>query len=137
MSNHSYRKPKPHESHTGLAIAVTILIVVLIYFLNFGSRHNPHANWHVSPAQVLETRITLQGTRDAAEARPAEIYYQGEAHVTYTADSKQYDQWLPATNTIADRAWLAFYMSQHSTKTAEVKWNPANPSQAVVILHAP
>ena len=137
MSNHAYHQPTLHKSRTAQAFAVTILIVILIYFLNFGPQHNPHANWHISPAHVLETRITLQGTRDAGEARPAEIYYRGEAHVTYTADSKQYNQWLPATNTIADRVWLAFYMSQHSAKAAEVKWNPNNPSQAVVILHVP
>jgi hypothetical protein len=137
MSNHAYHEPKLHKSHTGLAIVGTILIAAMILLLNFFPRPQFHANWHVSPAHVLETRITLQGTRDAGEARPAEIYYQGEAHVTYTADDKQYDQWLPATNTITDRAWLAFYMSQHSAKAAEVKWNPTNPSQAVVILHVP
>jgi len=134
MSNHAYYEPEPQKSHTGLAITVTILIAVMILFLNFVPRHNPQANWHVSQANVLATRITLQGTRDAGEARPAEIYYQGEAHVAYAADGKQYDEWLPATDVTSDRAWLAFSMSKHSSKTAEVRWNPANPSQAVVTL---
>lgn len=137
MSNHSYRESKSHKSRAGLAIAGTLLIAVLILLPNFIPRHNPHANWNVSEATVLATRITLQGTRDADQAHPAEIYYRGEAHVTYTADGKQYDQWLPATDTIPDRNWLAFYLSRRSNKTAEARWNPANPSQAVVTLRVP
>lgn len=70
MSNHAYYEPEPRKSHTGLAITVTILIAVMILFLNFVLRHNPHANWHVSQANVLATRITLQERETQARRVP-------------------------------------------------------------------
>jgi hypothetical protein len=83
----------------------------------------------------LDTRITLQGYRDASQANPASIYYRGEANVTYTANGKQYTQWLPATNVTSDREWLAFRLSRREDGSAEVRWNPSDPSQAEATLH--
>lgn len=137
MSNHSCREPKPHRKYSGWALIGVSLLILFVLSLNFIQRSPAHANWHTSEARVLGTRITVQGSRGASHTRPSEIYYRGEAHVTYTANGKQYDQWLPATNTIDDRDWLAVYLSKHSATTAEVKWNPANPSQGRVTLRAP
>jgi hypothetical protein len=92
-------------------------------------------DWKTTQARVVATRITIQGYRDADQARPAEIYYRGEANVTYTAHGKQYVVWVPATDNTPDREWLAFQLSRMKDDLADVKWNPADPSQARATLH--
>ena len=135
MSNHLYRPSAPVKKASTWWLPAILLLVVVVLCLNFVPRPQPHSNWKISTAQISDTRITNQGYRDAAEARPAEIYYRGEALVTYAADGKQYTVWAPATKTTTDRAWLSFVLSRRKDDTAEVKWNPSDPSQAEATLH--
>jgi hypothetical protein len=135
MSNHLRRPPPPRRNAATWAVPATLLLAVVILCLNFIPRPQPHANWNISSAHVLDTCITIQGYRDASEANPANIYYRGEANVIYTANGNQYTQWLPATAITSDRDWLAFRLSRRRDDSAEVKWNPSNPSQAEAILH--
>ena len=129
MSNHHPKPSPPRRNAATWAVPATVLC------LNFVPRPEPHANWNISLAHVLDTRITIQGYRDASQANPANIYYRGEANVTYTAKGNQYTQWLPATAITSDRDWLAFRLSRRQDDFAEVKWNPSNPSQAEATLH--
>ena len=72
---------------------------------------------------------------DAAQARPARIYYLGEAKVAYLANGRQQIAWLPATARIDDRAWIAFELSHRLDDTAQIQWNPADPTHGVATLH--
>jgi hypothetical protein len=103
LSNH-HRKPSPPRRNAATwAVPATLLLAVVVVCLNFIPRPEPHVNWNISSAQVLDTRVTIQGYRDASQANPANIYYRGEAKVTYTAKDNQYTQWLPATAITSDR----------------------------------
>jgi hypothetical protein len=136
MSNHLYKPVPPTRRSAAIwAVPATLLFAVAVLCLNFIPRPQPHANWNLSPAHVSATRITTQGFRDASQAHPAEIYYRGEANVTYTANGEQYTLWLPATSISSDREWLAFRLSRRKDDSAEVKWNPSDPSQAEATLH--
>jgi hypothetical protein len=136
MSNNRIRKPPPARRNTATwAVPATLLLAVAVLCLNFIPRPQPHANWNVSPGHVLDTRITLQGYHDASQANPANIYYRGEANVIYSANDQQYTEWIPATNVTSDRKWLAFRLSRRKDDSAEVRWNPSNPSQAEATLH--
>lgn len=139
MSNH-LRKPSrksspPRRNTATWAVPAILVLAVVVLCLNFIPRPQPHANWNISSVHVSDTRITTQGYRDASQANPAQIYYRGEANVTYTANGKQFTQWLPATEMTSDREWLAFRLSRRRDDSAEVKWNPSDPSQAEAILH--
>ena len=135
MSNHLRKPSPPRRNAATWAVPATLLLAVVVLCLNFIPRPQPHANWKISSAHVSDTRITTQGYRDASQANPAQIYYRGEANVTYTANGNQYSQWLPATEITSDREWLTFRLSRTKDGTAELRWNPSNPSQAEAILH--
>ena len=135
MSDHIRRRLPPRRNAATWAVPTTLLLAVVVLCLNFIPRPQPRANWKISSAHVLDTRITIQGYRAASEANPADIHYRGEANVTYTANGNQYTQWLPATAITSDHDWLAFRLSRLRGDSAEVKWNPSNPSQAEAVLH--
>jgi len=135
MSNH-LRKSSPSSRNTATwAVPATLVLAVVVLGLNFIPRPQPHANWNTTTGHVLETRITIQGYRDASQANPASIYYRGEANVTYSANGTQYTQWIPVTDITPDHERLAFRLSRRKDDSAEVRWNPSNPLQAEATLH--
>ena len=78
MSNHLPKPSPPRRNAATWAVPATLLLAVLVLCLNFIPRPEPHANWNISSAHVLDTRITIQGYRDASEANSAtNIYYRG------------------------------------------------------------
>jgi hypothetical protein len=141
MSKRTLHEPKRQKGlsrkEQAYILAGFALLVVVAVTLNLISWPKPSEDWNISMGQVLETRVALQRVRPAGKIGGAAFYYRGEAHVTYVADGRPYDLWLPTTEEDSNRDWLAFKMSKRLNDTAEIKWNPAKPSQGVVFLNLP
>jgi hypothetical protein len=135
MSNHAPHPVQPAKSSRTWRIASVVGIALVLLLLTVATRFRPYSTWSTSSGRVLGTRISQAGFRNSGEARPAQIYYVGEAQIVYIAKGKELTAWLPATEKMDDRAWLAFQLSQRADDTADVRWNPSDPSHAVATLH--
>jgi hypothetical protein len=97
----------------------------------FGSRFD--LDWPSVTGQVIETRIIVVGTTPQVY-RSGVIKYRAEAHVVYDLNGIHHDAWVPASNVVSDRMYLAFWLSLKKSKTALIYWNPQNPSYVQAVL---
>jgi hypothetical protein len=114
-------------------------ILAVIVFLYAATWPPAYSDWKQSPAHVVETRIVTVGVFDGgAYAGPSNhVLYRLESHVSYTANGKSYEEWLPASDNVANKQWLSFRLSRRTGNDAEVTWNPRDPAQGRVSLHLP
>ena len=89
MSSHAPHPVQPAKSSRTWTIASVVGIVLVLLLLSVATRFRPYSTWSTSSGRVLGTRISLAGFRNSGEARPAQIYYVGEAQVVYTAKGKE------------------------------------------------
>jgi len=135
MSNHAFqpgqaKPPKHKDAFVAAKIALCFLFAFLFaYYLS--KMKGPAQNY--SAGHILETRVSVVGTRESN--RGSYVYYRGEARVSYSANGKDYVEWLPATKTMNDREWLSFELSRRVDDEAEVRWNKSDPTMGTVVLH--
>lgn len=136
MSNHAARVRLKKSSEIGPSIKIAIVVLVCLMIIFPLYQHvlsHYSAEWPSVAAHVLETRIAIVGTQDHAY-RPGEIDYQVEAHVIYELNGVHHDGWVPASNIVADRIYLQYWLSQRKSKLCIVHWNPRNPADIEAVL---
>jgi hypothetical protein len=129
------RQSKPSKIEFLVAGFALLCVLALPFFF---TRHHfalaSRANWNPSEVQVVGTRIVTAYATDAGESHPATFYYRAEAEVRYQVDGKEFDVWLPASRTTADRAELQMWLSDKKSRLATVRWSPEKPGEGEVKL---
>ena len=90
------------------------------------------ADWPSARAKILATRISVVGAHESN--RGGFATYRVEARVVYTSGGISRDAWVRASDVMSDRSWLEFWLSQRTSKTCTVRWNPHNPNDVEAVL---
>jgi hypothetical protein len=130
MSHSRIRVPKPvQRTSPWLTIVGTTTIVVLVGVLAFGKLFYwpSSSSYQTAPGTVLETRMVVDHLRDSPYG--GQIYYRIEAHVRYSIEGRQKEQWMTASETTAGREMLAAKLAPQP-KNCRVYWFPNHSENA-------
>jgi hypothetical protein len=113
----------------------TVLLLIVLPFIARSIREQPSSeDWSEATGDVLETRITIIGSRDRGQYRAGELDYIAEAHVKYEKDGISRDEWIPASEQFTNRPQLESWLSQKKSTLCIVRWNTRNPPQIRAML---
>jgi hypothetical protein len=138
LSNHLYRS---HSGSTAVETqrqdnwyaAVIVVILLTVGLPVYYVAQVRDSKWPSTRAQLLGTRIQVVNVIDSPY-RSDNLLYEVEAHVAYDLKGQHYDQWLPASESSRDQAYLALIVSRSQPNVCTVHWNPRNPSNIRAVL---
>ena len=88
-------------------------------------------SYHTATGQVLETRISVAGTRDTLYG--GRILYRIETLVRYDLHGQIRERWMPTSEITDDRDLLTLRLVKRPS-SCEVYWTPTHPENPNCLL---
>lgn len=133
MSNHAFRRKNRQAKPLSIKeILASGLVGLLLVFSIWALLSKLAPEMRHTTGHILQTRTSIVGLQSSNHS--GNIFYRAEAQVAYTADGRDYVEWLPATKATTDKAWLDLELSRRADDAADVSWK-SDPKTASAALH--
>jgi hypothetical protein len=133
-------RPRNRRDWWQLISGVTVLVLVLAGLIGLGYalhrlKQSREQNWRSGIATVEDVRGQLAATFGAAyDDRGSAVLYNAQVLVRFQDGSSRREEWIPAGESPRRADLLEFDKRYWRGKSYPIRWNPADPREAVINL---
>jgi hypothetical protein len=120
---------KKSNSTGAIGIVALLLFLGMLAYLDVSGQTD---SWTKVSYQIIDSRAVPQ----IAYGRPEVVLWKGEDLLQYEVNGKRYSVWADAVSWNDDRRFVEYGLSNGRQRNYTVRFNPANPSEAVAGLNS-
>jgi hypothetical protein len=122
-------KTTKRNAKGSLGIVALLLFLGTLAYLDVSGQTD---SWPKASYQIVENRAVPL----IAYGRPEVVLWKGEDLLQYEVNGQQHSIWADAVNWNEDRRFVEYSLSNGRERSYTVRFNPANPSEAVAKINS-